>query len=105
LMVTWETAVIKPGQLISLMVMSGTIGVISMIFESGRLPFIGELILHIGLVFVLVWIMYKLNQFQIHHFLITFGVVYVFAWLLVYIMQKMSVKEINSAIQRRKTQK
>ncbi|WP_407887795.1 DUF3021 domain-containing protein [Levilactobacillus sp. N40-8-2] len=92
----------------SLLVMSAAIGLISMIFDSERLNFLGALSIHfVGTLLLVVGrqVYVSGEQFPIVGFLVSYVLIYVGVWAVVALNQHLRVAEINRAIVRRNKNK
>ncbi|NLR32437.1 DUF3021 domain-containing protein [Levilactobacillus tujiorum] len=90
--------------IVSLLVLSATIGVISLIFDSERLTFPVALIIHLCVTLLLVFV----RQIYLGSvpsspliFLVTFGLIYVGIWVAVMTTRHLQVTEINRALAKR----
>ena len=90
---------------ISVFIISGLIGILSMIFAMDVPPAIAFSVHIIG-TFLLVLLMSWINKWPINFWLIgVFILVYVIIWLIVILSQVRIVKEINSSIKKRNAKK
>ena len=90
---------------ISVFIISGLIGILSMIFAMDVPPAIAFSIHIIG-TFLLVLLMSWINKWPINFWLIgVFILAYIVIWLIVILSQVKTVKEINSSIKKRNAKK
>ena len=90
---------------ISVFIISGLIGILSMIFAIDVPPVIAFSVHIIG-TFLLVLLMSWINKWPINFWLIgVFILVYIIIWLIVILSQVRIVKEINSSIKKRNAKK
>lgn len=86
---------------ISVFIMSGLIGLLSMIFETD-LPFTIALIIHLVGTFVLFILMILISKFPLSQMAIgLFLLIYLIVWAVVLLMQVNTVHKINSRIKKR----
>lgn len=86
---------------ISVFIMSGLIGVLSMIFETD-LPFTIALIIHFAGSFILFILMILISKFPLSQMAIgLFLLIYLIVWAVVILMQVNTVHKINSRIKKR----
>ena len=90
---------------ISVLIISGLIGILSMIFAMDVPPAIAFSVHIIG-TFLLVLLMSWINKWPINFWLVgVFVLVYIVIWLIVILSQRQTVKEINSSIKKRNAKK
>ena len=90
---------------ISVLIISGLIGILSMIFAIDVPPAIAFSV-HIMGTFLLVLLMCWINKWPINFWLVSvFVLVYIVIWLIVILSQRQTVKEINSSIKKRNAKK
>lgn len=90
---------------ISVFIISGLIGILSMIFAMDVPPAIAFSVHIIG-TFLLVLLMSWINKWPINFWLVgVFVLVYIVIWLIVILSQRQTVKEINSSIKKRNAKK
>ncbi len=90
---------------ISVFIISGLIGILSMIFAMDVQPAIAFSVHIIG-TFLLVLLMSWINKWPINFWLIgVFILAYIVIWLIVILSQVQTVKEINSSIKKRNAKK
>ncbi len=86
-------------------VISGLIGILSMIFAMD-IPLATAFGVHLLGTLLLVLIMIWINKWPINFWLIgVFVLVYIVVWLIVILSQTQTVKEINSSIKKRNSKK
>ena len=97
--------------IISVMVMSGLIGIVSSILKTleDRFPFLVSILLHFASVAVLAccFMVYNNWGFLIFnwHFWLDFILIYLFVWLFLYLDTNLKTKKINSALAKRRREK
>ena len=90
---------------ISVFIISGLIGILSMIFAID-IPLAMAFSVHLLGTLLLVLIMIWINKWPINFWLIgVFVLVYIVVWLIVILSQTQTVKEINSSIKKRNSKK
>lgn len=90
---------------ISVLIISGLIGILSMIFAMDVPPAISFSVHIIG-TFLLVLLMCWINKWPINFGLVgVFVLVYIVIWLIIILSQRQTVKEINSSIKKRNAKK
>ena len=90
---------------ISVLIISGLIGILSMIFAIDVPPAIAFSV-HIMGTFLLVLLMCWINKWPINFWLVgVFVLVYIVIWLIIILSQRQTVKEINSSIKKRNAKK
>ena len=90
---------------ISVLIISGLIGILSMIFVIDVPPAIAFSVHIIG-TFLLVLLMCWINKWPINFWLVgVFVLVYIVIWLIIILSQRQTVKEINSSIKKRNAKK
>lgn len=90
---------------ISVLIISGLIGILSMIFAMDVPPAIAFSVHIIG-TFLLVLLMCWINKWPINFCLVgVFVLVYIVIWLIIILSQRQTVKEINSSIKKRNAKK
>ena len=90
---------------ISVFIISGLIGILSMIFAMDVPPAISFSVHIIG-TFLLVLLMCWINKWPINFGLVgVFVLVYIVIWLIIILSQRQTVKEINSSIKKRNAKK
>ena len=95
----------SPLGVISVFIISGLIGILSMIFAMD-IPLVMAFSVHLLGTLLLVLIMIWINNWPINFWLIgVFVLVYIVVWLIVILSQTQTVKEINSSIKKRNSKK
>ena len=90
---------------ISVFIMSGLIGLLSMIFQTD-LPFLIALIIHLAGSFILFILMMIISNFALNQATIgLFFLIYLIVWAVVILMQVKTVHKINKRIKKRNSNK
>ncbi|MEY9970468.1 MULTISPECIES: DUF3021 domain-containing protein [unclassified Lysinibacillus] len=93
-------------QIIIAAILGAVIGLLSIIFEIERLPFITQLILHLIAVTLCVMIAGYFGRWFEHsgikYVLISEAIIYLIVWCILYVLQKNDIEKINYEIQKRK---
>jgi len=93
-------------QIIIASILGVAIGLLSIIFDIERLPFISQLILHVIAVTLFVMIAGYFGRWFEHsgitYVLIAEAIIYCIVWCIIYVLQLIDIAEINHAIQKRK---
>lgn len=93
-------------QIIIAAILGAVIGLLSIIFDIERLPFIIQLILHLIAVTLCVMIAGYFGRWFEHsgikYVLISEAIIYLIVWCILYILQKNDIEKINYEIQKRK---
>ncbi|MGE7952428.1 DUF3021 domain-containing protein [Lysinibacillus xylanilyticus] len=93
-------------QIIIAAILGVAIGLLSIIFEIERLPFISQLILHLIAVTLCVMVAGYFGRWFDHssitYVLISEVIIYCIVWCIIYVLQLIDIAEINHAIQKRK---
>lgn len=93
-------------QIIIAAILGVVIGLLSIIFEIERLPFISQLILHLIAVTLCVMVAGYFGRWFNHsgitYVLISEAIIYLIVWCIIYVLQLIDIAEINHAIQKRK---
>ncbi|MGE7673809.1 DUF3021 domain-containing protein [Lysinibacillus sp. NPDC094403] len=93
-------------QIIIAAILGAVIGLLSIIFDIERLPFIIQLILHLIAVTLCVMIAGYFGRWFEHsgikYVLISEAIIYLIVWCILYVLQKNDIEKINYEIQKRK---
>ncbi|MFJ6207383.1 DUF3021 domain-containing protein [Lysinibacillus sp. NPDC092081] len=93
-------------QIIIAAILGAVIGLISMIFDIERLPFIAQFILHVIAVTLCVLIAGYFGDWFEHsgitYIFISEAIIFFIAWCIIYVLQKSDIAKINQVIQKRK---
>ncbi|MFJ7731191.1 DUF3021 domain-containing protein [Lysinibacillus sp. NPDC097231] len=93
-------------QIIIAAILGAVIGLLSIIFDIERLPFIIQLILHLIAVTLCVIIAGYFGRWFEHsgikYVLISEAIIYLIVWCILFVLQKNDIEKINYEIQKRK---
>ncbi len=93
-------------QIIIAAILGAVIGLLSIIFDIERLPFIIQLILHLIAVTLCVMIAGYFGRWFEHsgikYVLISEAIIYLIVWCILFVLQKNDIEKINYEIQKRK---
>lgn len=93
-------------QIIIAAILGAVIGLLSIIFDIERLPFIAQFILHVIAVTLCVLIAGYFGRWFEHSSIpsifISEAIIFFFAWCIIYVLQKNDIAKINQVIQKRK---
>ena len=93
-------------QIIIAAILGAVIGLLSIIFDIERLPFIAQFILHVIAVTLCVLIAGHFGRWFEHSsitsILTSEAIIFFFAWCIIYVLQKNDIAKINQVIQKRK---
>lgn len=93
-------------QIIIAAILGVVIGLLSIIFEIERLPFISQLILHLIAVTLCVMVAGYFGRWFDHsgitYVLISEAIIYFIVWCIIYVLQLIDIAEINHEIKKRK---
>ncbi|WP_427109889.1 DUF3021 domain-containing protein [Lysinibacillus xylanilyticus] len=93
-------------QIIIAAILGAVIGLLSIIFDIERLPFIAQFILHVITVTLCVLIAGYFGRWFEHSSItsifVSEAIIFFFAWCIIYILQKNDIAKINQVIQKRK---
>ncbi|MEX3744170.1 MULTISPECIES: DUF3021 domain-containing protein [Lysinibacillus] len=93
-------------QIIIAAILGVVIGLLSIIFEIERLPFISQLILHLIAVTLCVMVAGYFGRWFDHsgimYVLISEVIIYFIVWCIIYVLQLIDIAEINHEIKKRK---
>ncbi|MEY9977475.1 DUF3021 domain-containing protein [Lysinibacillus sp. RC79] len=93
-------------QIIIAAILGAVIGLLSIIFDIERLPFITQLILHLIAVTLCVMIAGYFGRWFEHsgikYVLISEAIIYLIVWCILYVLQKNDIEKINQEIRKRK---
>lgn len=93
-------------QIIIASILGAVIGLLSMIYDMERLPFIVQFVLHVIAVTLCVMIAGYFGRWFEHSsftsIFISEAIIFFFAWCIIYVIQKNDIAKINREIQKRK---
>ncbi|MGA3598652.1 DUF3021 domain-containing protein [Lysinibacillus agricola] len=93
-------------QIIIAAILGVAIGLLSIIFDIERLPFISQLILHLIAVTLCVMVAGYFGRWFDHssitYVLISEAIIYFIVWCIIYVLQLIDIAEINHEIKKRK---
>jgi hypothetical protein len=93
-------------QIIIAAILGAVIGLLSIIFDIERLPFIAQFILHVIAVTLCVMIAGCYGGWfknsSITYIFISEAIIFIIAWCIIYVLQKNDIAKINQVIQKRK---
>lgn len=93
-------------QIIIAAILGVVIGLLSIIYDIERLPFIAQTILHLIAVTLCVLIAGYFGRWFEHsgikYVLISEAIIYLIVWCIIYVLQKSDIEKMNQEIQKRK---
>lgn len=101
---------LSSGHILAILIMSALIGLLSMIFESDRLPFLMEFVIHLIGTAILVWATGSISgcfhtNINAPEIWLNFLIIYIVIWIVIQFNQEKKVSAINQVLVKRKENK